>query len=159
MRISPVRLNSSCPSFAAGFKARYLHIATPDIEQIELRRDLQQDTEAIYFLSPLPHIVDCLLADLERHRYAKSHLVWIALLDPQLRRRIDNSSHAKQQLSGFETLSVDFFPRESHLITFRDPWSFEVLFNESCNDLVAGHLQSLAQKVCFVKTSTLAAIL
>jgi len=142
MRISQVRLlyavlpSSSLTPF-------------PDIEQIELRRELQQDTDAIYFLSPLPHIVDCLLADLERHRYQSSHLVWIALLDPQLRRRIDSSSNAQKQIVGFETLSVDFFPRESNLITFRDPWSFEILFNENCNDLVAAHLQSLAQKVCY----------
>lgn len=147
MRILPVRQFSS--PFSVPDRQRLIHILPHlDIEQIEQRRELQQDTDAIYILSPEPHIVDCLLADLERHRYQSSHLVWVALLDPQLRRRIDSSSHAKQQIVGFETLSIDFFPRESNVITFRDPWSFEILYNETCNDLVAAHLQSLAQKVC-----------
>jgi hypothetical protein len=109
---------------------------------------MNPDMDAIYLLSPQPHIVDCLIADFERRRYRKSYLVWIALLHPQMRRRIDSSRHAQEQLAGFETLSVDYFPRESHLITFRDPWSFPILFHPSCNDLVRDHMQQLAQKVC-----------
>jgi len=46
-----------------------------------------------------------------------------------------------------DLLLVDFYPRESHLITFRDPSSFLVLYNPSCNDLVARHLRTLASKV------------
>lgn len=49
----------------------------------------------------------------------------------------------------FLTLTIDYFPRESHLITFRDPWSFPVLYHPSCNNLVREHLQILAQKVSF----------
>lgn len=44
-------------------------------------------------------------------------------------------------------LLVDFYPRESRLITFRDPSSFLVLYNPTCNDLVARHLRELASKV------------
>lgn len=109
---------------------------------------MNPDMDAIYLLSPQPHIVDCLMADFERRRYRKSFLVWTALLDPQMRRRIDSSQSAKQQLAGFETLSIDYFPRESHLITFRDPWSFPILYHPACNNLVAKHMQSLSQKVC-----------
>lgn len=87
------------------------------------------------------------MADFERRRYRKTYLVWTALLDPQMRRRIDSSQAAQQQLAGFETLSIDYFPRESHLITFRDPWSFPVLYHPACNGLVANHMQTLAQKV------------
>lgn len=108
---------------------------------------MNPDMDAIYILSPQPHIVDCLMADFERRRYRQSFLVWTALLDPQMRRRIDASKNAQGQLAGFETLSIDYFPRESHLITFRDPWSFPILYHPQCNDLVAGHMQSLAQKV------------
>ncbi|KAB5532609.1 Sec1-like protein [Coniochaeta sp. 2T2.1] len=103
--------------------------------------------DVIYLLSPQPHIVECLLADLERRRYRRSFLVWTGVLDPQLRRRIDSSPHAKQQLAGFETLTIDFFPRESHLITFRDPWSFPILYHPSCNHLVREHMQTLAQRI------------
>lgn len=103
--------------------------------------------DAIYILSPQPHIVDCLLADFDRRRYKKSFLVWIDLLDPQLRRRIDSSPQAQQHRAGYETLYIDFFPRESHLITFRDPWSFPILYHPACNHLVREHMQNLAQKV------------
>jgi hypothetical protein len=47
-----------------------------DIEQIEHRRSTNRDVEAIYFLSPDSHIVDCLLADLERRRYQGACLLW-----------------------------------------------------------------------------------
>lgn len=108
---------------------------------------MNPESDAIYFLSPEPHIVDCLMADFERRRYKKSFLVWTALLDPQMRRRIDVSQNAKAQIAGFDTLSVDFFPRESHLITFRDPWSFPILYHPQCNSLVAAHMKTLAQRV------------
>jgi syntaxin-binding protein 1 len=108
---------------------------------------MNPDMDAIYILSPQPHIVDCLMADFERQRYRKTFLVWTALLDPQMRRRIDTSRRAKEQLAGFETLSIDYFPRETHLITFRDPWSFPILYHPACNNLVRDHMQILAQKV------------
>ncbi|KAI0014439.1 Sec1 family protein [Xylariaceae sp. FL0662B] len=118
-----------------------------NIERIEDRRDPNPTMDAIYILSPQSHIVDCLMADIERRRYRKSYLVWTAVLDPQLRRRIDQSAFAKQHIAGFETLSIDFFPRESHLVTFRDPWSFPILYHPACNGLIKRHMQDLAQKV------------
>ena len=111
---------------------------------------MNPDMDAIYFLSPEPHIIDCLMADFERRRYRKSFLVWTALLDPKMRRRIDSSRQAQEQLAGFETLSIDYFPRESHLITFRDPWSFPILYAPKANSLVRDHMQLLAQKVGFL---------
>ena len=47
----------------------------------------------------------------------------------------------------FKVLNVEFFPRESHLITFRDPWSFPILFHPACTHLVRKHMEDLAQKV------------
>jgi syntaxin-binding protein 1 len=118
-----------------------------DIEKIEDKRPMNPDMDAIYLLSPESHIVDCLLADFDNKRYKRAFLVWTALLDPQMRRRIDSSPAAQARLAGFETLSVDYFPRESHLITFRDPWSFPILYHPACNGLVAKYMQVLAQKV------------
>lgn len=103
--------------------------------------------DAIYFLSPQPHIVDCLLADFDRRRYRRSFLVWTDLLEPKVRRNIDQHPEAKQQIGGFETKYIDFFPRESHLVTFRDPWSFPILYHPACNNNVKEHMQILAQKV------------
>lgn len=125
----------------------HMLIAVSDIERIEEKRSMNPDMDAIYILSPQPHIVDCLMADFERRRYRKAYLIWLALLDPQLRRRIDSSRQAQEQMMGFETLSIDYFPRESHLITFRDPWSFPILYHPACNGLVRDHMQILAQKV------------
>jgi syntaxin-binding protein 1 len=111
------------------------------------KREMSPEMDAIYLLSPEPHIVDCLMADFERRRYRKSYLVWTSLLDPQLRRRIDASREAAAQRAGWYTLSIDYFPRESHLITFRDPWSFPILYHPACNTMVRDHMQLLAQKV------------
>ncbi|POS87189.1 hypothetical protein EPUL_002201 [Erysiphe pulchra] len=117
-----------------------------NIERIEEPREMNPDMDAIYLLSPQPHIVDCLMADLERHRYKQSFLIWISPLDPQMHRRINTSRQAKAQIAGFETITVDYFPQESQLITFRDPWSFPILYHPACNNLVREHMQSLAQK-------------
>jgi syntaxin-binding protein 1 len=109
--------------------------------------------DAIYLLSPEPHIVDCLLADFDRRRYKKAFLVWTSVIHPHLRHRIDNSPVARQMIAGFETLHIDYFPRESHLITFRDPWSFPVLYHPACSNLVKEHMQILAQKVGSIEAS------
>ena len=47
-----------------------------DIEQIEDKRPMNKDMDAVYILSPLPHIVDCVMADFERRRYRRSFLIW-----------------------------------------------------------------------------------
>lgn len=37
---------------------------------------MNPDLDAVYILTPLPHIVDCLLADFEKRRYRRSFLIW-----------------------------------------------------------------------------------
>lgn len=69
------------------------------------------------------------------------------VLDPHLRSRIDRLPTARELIADFRILNIDFFPRESHLITFRDPWSFPVLFHPACNNLIREHLEGLAKKV------------
>jgi syntaxin-binding protein 1 len=75
------------------------------------------------------------------------------VLDPQLRRRIDSSPGVKDRIAEFKTLHVDYYPRESHLITLRDPWSFPTLFHPACNSLVGKHMQDLASKIVSVCVS------
>lgn len=108
---------------------------------------MNETMDVIYLLSPEAHLVECLMADFERRRYAKAHIVWTSLLDPPLAKRLSASREASSQIAGVTTLSIDFFPRESHLITFRDPWSFPILYHPACNAFVRDHMQSLAQKV------------
>lgn len=45
---------------------------------------MNQEMDAIYFLSPQPHIVDCLMADFERRRYRKSFIIWTSREIPNL---------------------------------------------------------------------------
>ncbi|KAI9375743.1 Sec1-like protein [Aspergillus egyptiacus] len=123
-----------------------LNLNVTNIEQIEHRRPSNQSMDAVYILSALPHIVDCVLADFERRRYKKSYLVWTSFLEPSLRARLDRSQMAQEQIAGFQTISIDYFPRESRLVTFRDPWSFPVLFHPACNHLIREHLATLAHK-------------
>lgn len=119
------------------------------IEKIEDRREPNPEMEAIYILSPEPHIVDCLLADFDRRRYKCAHLLWTSLIDPSLRRKIDDFPGVRQLRASSNTLFIDFYPREASLLTFRDPWSFPILYHKDCDSLVATHLKTLAQKVCF----------
>ncbi|KAK0377201.1 Sec1 family protein, partial [Colletotrichum limetticola] len=118
-----------------------------NIERIEQKRDMNPEMDAIYILSPKENIVEILINDFERRRYKEAYLVWTGVLDPRIRRMIDGCPPAKQRIAGFETLSIDFFPRESHLITFKDPWSFPILYHPACNNLVARHMKVLAQKI------------
>ena len=145
-----------------------------DVERIEDRRPMNPEMDVVYLLSPQPHIIDCLMADFERRRYRKSHLIWTSgqlyllicswsllqihgapranppvatVLPLELRARLDQSALAREQVVRIRALNIDFFPRESHLITFRDPWSFPALFHPACNQLVPKHMDDLAQKV------------
>ncbi|KAF2493880.1 Sec1-like protein [Lophium mytilinum] len=124
-----------------------------NIERIEERRPLNKDMDAIYFLTAQPHIVDCVMADFERRRYRGSYLIWTSLLPPPLRERIDRSAMAREQIRVFKVLEIDYYPRESHLVTLRDPWSFPVLFHPACNNLVRNHMEDLAQKIVAVCVS------
>ena len=124
-----------------------------NIEQIEDRRPMNQQMDAVYILSALPYIVDCLMADFDRRRYRRAFIIWTSLLPPNERSRIEQSRTAMEQIAVMKVLNVDFFPRESHLITFRDPWSFPTLFHPACNHLVRKHLDDIAQKVVSVCVS------
>ncbi len=53
--------------------------------------------DAIYILSPQPHVVDCLMADFERRRYRRAFIIWTASLPDPLQRRLDS---ARRQMAG-----------------------------------------------------------
>lgn len=62
-------------------------------------------------------------------------------------------SPARGFIAGESVLSIDFFARESHLFTFREPSSFFTLYNPECRNLVRGHLEDLAKKIVCVCVS------
>lgn len=139
---------------------------------------MNSEMDVVYLLSPEPHIIDCLMADFERRRYRKSHLIWTSgqlyllicswsihgtsranrpvttVLPSELRARLDQSALAREQIVKIRALNINFFPRESHLITFRDPWSFPTLFHPACNQLVRKHMEDLAQKVSYLSSAS-----
>ena len=55
-----------------------------DIEKIEGRRPMNREMDAVYILSPQTHIVDCLMADLERRRYRRSYVIWTSCENPEV---------------------------------------------------------------------------
>ncbi|KAF2275554.1 syntaxin-binding protein-like protein 2 [Westerdykella ornata] len=118
-----------------------------NIERIEDRRPDQKDTDAVYFLTPRPHIVDCIMADFERQKYRGAFLLWTSLPSRSLQERLERSQMAQKLIRMFRVLHLDYYPRESHLVTFRDPYSFPLLFHPDCNDLVAKHLDAIAEKI------------
>ncbi|KAJ5918956.1 hypothetical protein N7466_002957 [Penicillium verhagenii] len=124
-----------------------LNLNISNVEQIEHRRPSNPDMDALYILSPESWIVDCLMADFEVKRYRKAFLVWTSFLDPQIRQRLDRSEMARERIADYRIMNISFFPRESQLITFRDPYSFPILFHPGCNNLIRKHLQELAQKI------------
>jgi hypothetical protein len=72
---------------------------------------------------------------------------YIAVLDPQQQARLERSQIARDQIVDRRILNIDFSPRESRLVTFRDPWSFPILFHPACDRLIQPHLDGLARKV------------
>lgn len=72
------------------------------------------------------------------------------VLDSQQRSRIDRSQMARDRIADYRIMNIDFYPRESRVVTFRDPWSFPVLFHPGCNNLIKKHLEGLAQKVALI---------
>jgi hypothetical protein len=103
--------------------------------------------DAIYIITPKPHIVDCMMAEFDQRRYRGFFLIWTTLLPPHLKERIDRSQMAREQIRSFRTVHLDFHPQESHLITFKDPWSFPILYHPECNNLVVRHMEDIAERV------------
>jgi hypothetical protein len=54
---------------------------------------------------------------------------------------------AREQIRSFQTVHLDYHPQESHLVTFKDPYSFPTLYHPDCNDLVVRHMEEIAEKV------------
>jgi syntaxin-binding protein 1 len=119
--------------------------------------------DAIYIITPKPHIVDCIMAEFDQRRYRGFFLIWTTcehapqhrgkptlmrtVLPPHLKERIDRSHMAREQIRTFRTVHLDFHPQESHLITFKDPWSFPILYHPECNNLVVRHMEDMAERV------------
>lgn len=130
-----------------------LSLNITQIEQIEQPREQNTFTDAVYLLSPQPHIVECLKADLHRKRYRKSILRWTSALPGYLQDEILRSELRREQILDSRSLDIDFSPRESHLVTFNEPWSFLTLFHRECDGLVKAHIDELVKKLVSICVS------
>lgn len=130
-----------------------LNLNITAIEQIEQPREQNTFTDAVYLLSPLPHIVECLKADLHRKRYRKAILRWTSALPGYLNDEILRSESRRVQIVDSRSLDIDFSPRESHLVTFNEPWSFLTLFHRECDGLVKAHIDGLVKKIVSICVS------
>lgn len=124
-----------------------------NVERIEERRDVQSETDAIYLLSPVPHIVEQLKADLARRRYRKAFLIWTSTLPRALGKDLFDSENRRQVIANTQDLNIDYYPRESHVVTFRADWSFHILYNPTCDTLIKSHLESLTHQIVSVCVS------
>ncbi|KAH7088943.1 Sec1-like protein [Paraphoma chrysanthemicola] len=124
-----------------------LNLNITNVERLEERRTTQRDMDAVYIITPKAHIVDCMMAEFEQRRYRGFFLIWTTLLPPPLKERIDRSQMAREQIRSFRTVHLDYHPQESHLVTFKDPWSFPTLYHPECNNLVVRHLEDMAEKI------------
>jgi len=59
------------------------------------------------------------------------------------------TAEMRDQIRTFVVTEVDFFARESNLVTFRDPWEFPILFSPFCQKYVLGQIDQTAQKVLY----------
>ena len=118
-----------------------------NIEQIENLRPRNPETDAVYLLSPRQHIVECLKADVRQRRYRRVYLIWTSPLS----RALDEAVWKLQAPEGLvvesRSLDIEFYPRESNLVIFREPWSFYNLFHPACDHEVKGHLDNLTHRI------------
>jgi syntaxin-binding protein 1 len=124
-----------------------LNLNITNIERIEDRRQPIRDMDAVYIITPKPHIVDCMMAEFDQRRYRGFFLIWTTLLPPHLKERIDRSQLAREQIRSFRTVHLDFHPQESNLVIFKDPWSFPTLYHPECNNLVVRHMEDIAERI------------
>ncbi|RMD39814.1 hypothetical protein DV735_g5312, partial [Chaetothyriales sp. CBS 134920] len=121
-----------------------------NVEQLEDRRASQPDTDAIYLLSPRPHIVEALKADLSRRRYRRAYLIWTTPLPKGLHDDLFQPEARARLIAESRSIDIDFLPRESNIVSFCEPWSFFALFHPSCDSLVKQHLDALTNKIVAV---------
>ncbi|KAI5801708.1 Sec1 family protein [Peziza echinospora] len=121
------------------------------VQELEHKRPPNPKFEAVYFLSPDEYVLRCFISDFDRPvtRYACAHIQWTS--DPgEVMQGMLRNSPAWRYIAGQSVLSIDFFPRESHLFTFREPSSFFSLYHPDCRSVVRNHMVELARKILCV---------
>ncbi|KAK6332398.1 vacuolar sorting protein VPS33/slp1 [Orbilia brochopaga] len=120
------------------------------VEELQSRRTPHSDMEAVYFLTPKNHILECLLSEFKRPkpRYLKGHLVWTSSPSEHIRHRLSRQTQTSGHwIQSERILPINFYPIESNIFTFRDPKSFYPLYNPKCDGLAQYEFVELAKKI------------
>ncbi|RVD84154.1 uncharacterized protein DFL_005919 [Arthrobotrys flagrans] len=120
------------------------------VEELESRRTAHPDMEAVYFLTPKPHILECLLSEFKRQRprHMGGHLVWTSSPSDSMRSRLARQAqNSRNWVLSERILPINFHPMESHVFTFRDPKSFHPLYNPKCDALAQREFSETAKKI------------
>ncbi|KAJ2903570.1 uncharacterized protein MKZ38_009623 [Zalerion maritima] len=116
-----------------------------NIEMVEQKREMNPDMDAVYILHPQDHIADCVVEDIRRRRYKDMILVWISPPGEVLDKIRSTGARIRN-----ENMPLDFFPRESNLVTFREKKSFLQLYHPALDRRVPDHLSTLARRIAAV---------
>ncbi|KAK7202566.1 Sec1-like protein [Myxozyma melibiosi] len=108
------------------------------VERIEERRQSRGSFEAVYILSPRPHIVDCLISDYSRTppRYGAAHVFFVPMLGEREQRRLYDSPAARFMGGYCNPLLIDYMPQQSQVYTFGEPDAMVTYYNRDCYNLV-----------------------
>lgn len=134
------------------------------VANLEDSRPEAHGLDAIYLLTPRPDVFERLIADLQRRKYPACSLIWtsstlhcahvctllmfVTVPPEAYRQTLVNREEFKSQIKTYKVLNVEYFPQESHLVTFRDPWEATYLFHPLCMGIIQKHVEDMAQKVC-----------
>ena len=118
------------------------------VESLESKRQPQTSFEAIYILYPHPHILECLVADFNRHqpRYAKPHVFFVSELPEPLFQRL-KASPLRPHLQTVTDLYLDFHAVEDRLFSTGDTEAMQKLYNQSCHSFSKAIVRNTAQKL------------
>ncbi|KAF3926534.1 hypothetical protein AA313_de0200363 [Arthrobotrys entomopaga] len=125
-----------------------LNVAGVDV--LEQKRTPHPDMEGIYFLSPEPHILECLLSEFKRPRprHIGGHIIWTLKPPPKMQERLRNqATRGKNWVLSERVLPIHYHPLESNIFTFQDPKSFYPLYNPKCDDLALAEFAGIAKKI------------
>ncbi|EPS36022.1 hypothetical protein H072_10488 [Dactylellina haptotyla CBS 200.50] len=120
------------------------------VETLEHKRTPHPDMEAVYFLTPKLHILECLLSEFKRPRprHIGGHLVWTSSPSEKIKDRLaKQATRGKNWVMSERILPINFNPMESNVFTFQDPKSFYPLYNPKCDALAQGEFAGIAQKI------------
>ncbi|ODV66411.1 Sec1-like protein [Hyphopichia burtonii NRRL Y-1933] len=139
-------------------KDALLRIVT-SIERIDSKRKIQSYVEGIYFVDLNPFTINCMIADVQTHRYKKGHGLFLPLVqkdvesysffhstkfmnNPKVLHYFDNGNNVYFTPTVFHPVEQRVFLADSNT-----PNSMAIYYNENCADLVLAQVRKAAKAI------------